>query len=201
VHDALLANAHPEIANDPRALNYLSDRYVQMREVGWPQVMQIARNSGSAEDLIRSVSSYDHANVRSHFQSYLADQPNNVQGLHNRIAMRERLSLNPAAPTTGGGNLPANGTSFPTAAASSTIAPGPALSIRQPSRMASPADTLSALNSLLAITNQNQPSQQATQKTGLAGLYPQPPQQSVLTSDPLSALKVIAPLLRISQNA
>ena len=93
----LASGVRPEIANDPRVLNYLADRRVQHGNVGWAEAMQLAQGARSPEEYIAAVSANDRANVGTYFRSYLRDHPNDVHGLQNRIALRERLSLDPTA--------------------------------------------------------------------------------------------------------
>ena len=93
----LASGVRPEIANDPRVLNYLADRRVQHGNVGWAEAMQLAQGARSPEEYIAAVSANDRANVGTYFRSYLPDHPNDVHGLQNRIALRERLSLDPTA--------------------------------------------------------------------------------------------------------
>lgn len=131
----LASGVRPEIANDQRVLSYLADRRVQMGDVGWSAAMQLAQGARSPEDYIKAVSANDRANLGTYFRSYLAGRPQDVPGLHNRISLRENMSLNPGASPPGYG----------AAVAAATPAAGP-VSTQQPSGIGagSPSNPASA---------------------------------------------------------
>ncbi len=92
------------IANDPRVLSYMADRRVQMGDVGLSRTLTAASRAKSPEEFIATASATDKVNLQSDFRSYLADHPQNIQGLVNRIDKRAGLSG-----LSSGGPLPDEG--------------------------------------------------------------------------------------------
>ena len=86
-------------ANDPRVLSFVGDTVVQFGAAGAQASVEAARNANSVEEFIRISSDFQVNNVDNRFRTYLSENPNNRQGLVNRLERRRDQALN----LTGGG--------------------------------------------------------------------------------------------------
>lgn len=92
------AGIDPSIANDPRVQIYMADRQIQMGSVGEGNAFAAAKNTHNPVDFINAVSQADRQNLNSNFSTYLGQNPNNAQGLINRIQLRTSTALGYSPP-------------------------------------------------------------------------------------------------------
>jgi hypothetical protein len=90
---AKIGAVNPALAGDPRVVNYLADRRVQMGDVGWNSAAALAKGASDPEAYMRSVSESDKQNLANYFRTYLATNPNNMRGLENRVSNRLAMAL------------------------------------------------------------------------------------------------------------
>lgn len=87
-------------ANDPRALSFVGDTVVQFGAEGARSSVNAGRNAQSVEEFINSASQFQLNNVDSRFRTYLSENPQNRQGILNRLNRRREQALG-LQPTTG----------------------------------------------------------------------------------------------------
>lgn len=98
---AFLLRYFPEqIARNEKVLIYMSDRRVQYGFVNEKEALKYATGASSPEELIRKISEFDRRpeNIRNAFPTAISNSRNPegfIQGLINRVDLRERKSLNP----------------------------------------------------------------------------------------------------------
>ena len=90
--DKTLSGVAPEISGDQRIKSYMADRFVQMGNVGLDKALAAAQDAKTPEEFITKVSAADKANLQDNFRTYLSENPQNAQGLLNRIDKRTQLS-------------------------------------------------------------------------------------------------------------
>ena len=78
---------------DDKLIMFMSDRRNQYGKVQEKEAASFASNATNSTEWIRKVTQYDLGNIETAFSAYLKNNPNNRQGLVNRISKRESHSL------------------------------------------------------------------------------------------------------------
>jgi hypothetical protein len=82
-----------QFANDDRVTVYMTDRRTQYGKTMENQAIAYASNADNVTDFIKRMSEFDKANINQAFKTYLSTNPNNAQGLLNRITKRQDYAL------------------------------------------------------------------------------------------------------------
>lgn len=78
---------------DDKLIMFMSDRRNQYGKVQEKEASAFASTATNSTEWIRKVTQYDLSNIETAFSTYLKNNPNNRQGLVNRISKRESHSL------------------------------------------------------------------------------------------------------------
>jgi len=83
----------PAISSDESVLALMADRRIQYGRVMEKDALAYAASAKTPKEFINSITYFDKININRAFKTYLASNPNNEQGLLNRLHMRRDMAL------------------------------------------------------------------------------------------------------------
>ena len=102
LRNSLLKELPERLANDERVLIYMADRRAQYGYVAEEDALRYARSASTPEEFIRKMSEFDRnpENIKRAFETKIGTTspeqvPGLIQGLINRVNLREQKALNP----------------------------------------------------------------------------------------------------------